>query len=66
MPFANVFWLLYSYTYFMSANSIGKKVIYTPKHFILISEYKISKTTSGENKPLNIWGWTENEIKWHD
>lgn len=53
MPFAKVVPLLSSYTYFMSANSIEKKVIYTPEHFTLISEYKISKITSEENKPLN-------------
>lgn len=43
MPFANIVHFLYSYTYFMSANSTEKKVIYTPEHFTLMSEYKISK-----------------------
>lgn len=34
--------------------TIQKKVIYTPEHISLISEYKKSKTTSEENESLNI------------
>lgn len=39
---------------FLCQQTVQKKVIYTPKHITLILEYKRSKTTSEENKPLNM------------